>query len=78
MDTCDTYPTHQPLQLRLDVGEMQTTSDRFRKPASLSKRFDDEAQKLFDLDSSISKDEHRRRQKAKLHCIMDDKFADAK
>ena len=78
MDTCDTYPTHQPLRLLLDLCEMHTTTERCRKPASLSTRFDDDAQKLFDLDSSISKDEHRRRQKAKLHCIMDDTLADAK
>lgn len=72
VDHSDTFPTHQVLQLRLEVGPMGIDTGRFRKPVNLVAKFDQCVNTLFGLDSSLTEDEHRKRQKQKLHVIMED------
>ena len=68
VDTCDTYPTHQPLQLLLEVGAMAVRSDRFRKPKSFAQAFDRKVEEICsEATESVNECEVR---KTKLNTYM--------
>ena len=71
VDICDEFSAHQPLQLRLDAGALQSTVDRHYKTSSASAQFEKRMLEERAKNPEQSTEETRQRILGQLHSVMD-------
>ena len=71
VDYCDSFHTHQPLQLRLQAGEIRAKVTKARKTISASKLFEDMVDKEFANNPEVGEQTTRNNILSRLHSRMD-------
>ena len=75
VDTCDEYPAHQPLQLRLEAGALSSNVDKHRKTTSASKLFEQRILEEHGKHSDQSVEQTRKQVLGQLHSAIDHEVA---
>ena len=75
VDTCDEYPAHQPLQLRLEAGALSSNVDKHRKTTNASKLFEQRILEEHGKHSDQSVEQTRKQVLGQMHSAIDHEVA---
>jgi hypothetical protein len=76
VDHADTFPTHQPLQLRLAMGKLGSTGHRCRKTTSAAEKVQQSIEEFEKSNPELSQDKARKHVIGLLHGFMDQAATD--
>ena len=67
----DTFPTHQPIQVSLNITKLKFQKRILRKPTSAAEAFEEDIAKKIAEKPELNENKVRKEEKAKLHEAMD-------
>ena len=70
----DTYPTHQPIQVSINLKKLKVEQRLLRKPTSAAEAFEDKIAEKLKEDDKLKENDVRKEEKKKLHGHMKDQI----